>query len=66
MVNRGCMEKAAESPVVALQSLLLGTYSFSQLTGYNFLEGKDSPKLFVKSLPVDRLEQMRGESIEQL
>lgn len=43
MVNRGCMEKAAESPVVALQSLLLGTYSFSQLMGYNFLEGKDSP-----------------------
>lgn len=42
-VNRGCVEKAAENLVVALQSLLLGTYSFSQLTGYNFLEGKDSP-----------------------
>lgn len=42
-VNRGCVEKAAESPAVALQSLLLGTYLFSQLTGYNFLEGRDSP-----------------------
>lgn len=58
--------KNVETLVGALQSLLLHTCSFSQLMGYNFLEGKDSPYLFVKSLPVDRLEQMGGETIEQM